>query len=375
MNIFRFFSIKYNITDFNMSRPMGNRSCSVFVGNIPYDVDEEQLKRIFSTVGPIVSLRLMYDKVTRQPKGYGFCEYKDPETAYAAMRNLNNVECGGRPLRVDWADHELKATEGVMRQPGRSLTSEVVLKHARVKDPKLQEFIDRITTQEVAEELSADAIEHCQIGSIINQMSCAQMVNILGHMLRLIADSHESAKQLLTSHPQVALAVMQMAYLLGLSAEPALPMSQDDINYASERIIQLRNSKIAPQKPTLVPHLVNPPMGPLPFMLGAPPPALPPHLMMSGPPPPLPAGIRPPIGVPPPPLGMPPVARATMVGTTPNIAPAAGPQPAASGSGIKLSEEQKRLLIDQLSQLTPEQVAQLPEEVKRQVLEIMSSNS
>ena len=344
-----------------MSRPpmgMTNRSCSVFVGNIPYDVEEEQLKVIFSTVGPIVSLRLMYDKVTRQPKGYGFCEYMDPETAYAAMRNLNNVECGGRPLRVDWADHELKATEGVMRQPGRSATSEVVMKHARVKDPKLQEFIDRITNSETAEELSADAIEHCQISAIVNQMSCSQMVSAMGHMVKLISDSQETAKQLLSSHPQLALALTQMAYLLGLSGEPSLPMSQDDINFANERIAQLKNSKIAPQKPTSVPHLVNPPMGPLPFMTGVPPPMLPPHLMMSGPPPMLPGGLRPP----------PVMARATMVGTNP--AP-----PPAPASSVRLSDEQKRLLVEQLSQLTPEQVAQLPEEVKRQVLEIMSSNS
>lgn len=330
----------------------------MFVGNIPYDVDEEQLKRIFCTVGPIVSLRLMYDKMTRQPKGYGFCEYKDPETAYAAMRNLNNVECGGRPLRVDWADHELKATEGVMRQPGRATTAEAVLKHARVKDPKLQEFIDRITNSDTAEELSADAIEHCQIAAVVNQMSAAQMMNCLGHMLRLIVDSAETAKPLLMAHPQLALAIMQMAFLLGLSAEPALPMSPDDISFALERIAQLKMSKIAPQKPALVPHLVNPPMGPIPFfsggMMPVGPPPLPPHLMMQGPPPMLPFSVG---------------ARVTTVGTTPAAAPPTATQPP------KLSDEQKKLLIDQLSQLTPEQVAALPEEVKRQVLDIMSSNS
>lgn len=340
-----------------MSRP-GNRSCSVFVGNIPYDVHEEQLKGIFSTVGPIVSLRLMYDKVTRQPKGYGFCEYKDPETAYAAMRNLNNVECGGRPLRVDWADHELKATEGVMRQPGRATTADAVLKHARVKDFKLQEFIDRINTSESAEELSADAIEHCQISAIVNQLSSAQMVNLLGHILRLISDSPETAKQLLTQHPQLALALMQIAHLMGLSHEPALPMSQEDINFATERIYHLKASKIAPLKPAFVPHLVNPPMGPIPFLGGGlimPPPAvpgmLPPHLMMAGPPPALPGVLRPPMGVAPPAV------------------------PRTGGTGQVLSEDQKRLLMDQLTQLTPEQVAQLPEEVKRQVLEIMSSRT
>ncbi|CAG8750743.1 23421_t:CDS:2, partial [Dentiscutata erythropus] len=39
-----------------------------------------------------------------RPRGYGFCEYHDAETAASAVRNLNNVEVGGRQLRVDYAD-------------------------------------------------------------------------------------------------------------------------------------------------------------------------------------------------------------------------------------------------------------------------------
>ena len=301
----------------------------MFVGNIPYDVDEETLKKVFGTVGPIVSLRLMTDKNTRQPKGYGFCEYKDQETAYAAMRNLNNVEVGGRPLRVDWADHELKATEGVLRQPGRS-NAEVVMKHARTRDARLQEFIDRITSSEIAEELSSEAITHCEISGIVNQMSSAQMVSFIGHTQRLIGDSTETAKQFLVAHPAVGLALMQMAFLLGLSAEPSLPMSADDIAFAAERVSQLRASKIAPNKPAFIPNLVNPPISG--FSMMGPPPMLPPHL-----------------------LGMPP--------------PILRPPPA-----IRPQEDQKKVLLDQLAQLTPEQIAQLPEEVKKQVLEIVRNS-
>jgi cleavage stimulation factor subunit 2 len=340
-----------------------SRACSVFVGNIPYEVDEEMLRKVFSTVGPIVSLRLMYDKVTRQPKGYGFCEYKDQETAYAAMRNLNNVEVAGRPLRVDWADHELRATEGVMRQPGRAATAELVLKHVRVKDPRLQEFIDRITTNESAEDLSEDAIIHCGIGGLVNQMSSAQLLACLGHMTRLIADTPESAKQLLIAHPHMALALMQMTYILGLSSEPALPMSQDDINFAKERISQLRSSKIAPQKPVHVPNLVTPAMASappamqLPILPGglAPPPGMPPAGVPLMPPPgfPPPIGLRPPPG--PPPVGLP------------------TPPPTAAAPAAKVTDDKKKQLMEQLTQLTPEQIAQLPEEVRRQVLDIMRS--
>lgn len=80
------------------------RSRVVFVGNIPYDMAEEQLISIFSEVGPVVGFRLVFDRDTGKPKGYGFCEFHDPETAASAVRNLNDVDVGGRSLRIDWAD-------------------------------------------------------------------------------------------------------------------------------------------------------------------------------------------------------------------------------------------------------------------------------
>jgi cleavage stimulation factor subunit 2 len=49
----------------------------VFVGNIPYDGTELQLTEQFSEVGPVVSFRLVHDRDTGKPKGFGFCEYKD----------------------------------------------------------------------------------------------------------------------------------------------------------------------------------------------------------------------------------------------------------------------------------------------------------
>ena len=50
--------------------------------------------------------RLVYDRETGKPKGYGFCEYQDIETAQSALRNLNNTDFNGRPLRVGVAAGE-----------------------------------------------------------------------------------------------------------------------------------------------------------------------------------------------------------------------------------------------------------------------------
>lgn len=55
--------------------------------------------------------RLVYDRETGKPKGYGFCEYQDVETAQSAMRNLNNYDFNGRPLRVGVAAGEQNRDE------------------------------------------------------------------------------------------------------------------------------------------------------------------------------------------------------------------------------------------------------------------------
>jgi cleavage stimulation factor subunit 2 len=70
------------------------QSKSVFVGNIPYGepvetskhglaahihlgLTEEQITDIFSSAGKVVSFRLVYDRETGRPKGFGFAEYPD----------------------------------------------------------------------------------------------------------------------------------------------------------------------------------------------------------------------------------------------------------------------------------------------------------
>ncbi|KAL5718171.1 hypothetical protein ACHQM5_011106 [Ranunculus cassubicifolius] len=76
-----------------------NNKASVFVGNIPFTQTEEQIIKICEEIGPVVSFKFVVDRDTGKPKGYGFCQYRDEETALSACRNLNAV-IDGRPLRV-----------------------------------------------------------------------------------------------------------------------------------------------------------------------------------------------------------------------------------------------------------------------------------
>lgn len=79
----------------------------IFIGNIPFEVTEEQLIDIFKEVGPVLSLKLIFDKDTGRSRGYAFCEYADSETAASAIRNLNNYEIGGRHLKIGKSDSDM----------------------------------------------------------------------------------------------------------------------------------------------------------------------------------------------------------------------------------------------------------------------------
>ncbi|KAK3836169.1 MAG: hypothetical protein J3R72DRAFT_403421 [Linnemannia gamsii] len=96
---------------------MNINSKVVFVGNIPYEQTEEQLTEIFSEVGPVVSFRLVFDRESGKPRGYGFCEFHDERTAASAVRNLNGRDIGNRSLKVDFADTDPAKEEGAFMRP------------------------------------------------------------------------------------------------------------------------------------------------------------------------------------------------------------------------------------------------------------------
>lgn len=58
----------------------------------------------------MVNIRLVSDHETGMPRGYAFVEYEDATTALSAIRNLNGLECNGRPVRA-WMLHEIAAND------------------------------------------------------------------------------------------------------------------------------------------------------------------------------------------------------------------------------------------------------------------------
>uniref|UniRef100_A0A8C9M4W1 Cleavage stimulation factor subunit 2 n=1 Tax=Panthera tigris altaica TaxID=74533 RepID=A0A8C9M4W1_PANTA len=158
---------------------------SVFVGNIPYEATEEQLKDIFSEVGPVVSFRLVYDRETGKPKGYGFCECQVQETALSAMRNLNGREFSGRALRVDNAASEKNKEE---------------LKSLGTGAPVIESPYGETISPEDAPE---------SISKAVASLPPEQMFELMKQMKLCVQNSPQEARNMLLQNPQLAYALLQ----------------------------------------------------------------------------------------------------------------------------------------------------------------------
>jgi RNA recognition motif-containing protein len=80
---------------------MGNR---LYVGNLPYSIDEQTLRDLFSQNDRTVTdVKLITDRDTGRPRGFGFVELGSDEEAEAAIRELNGHQLEGRALTVNEA--------------------------------------------------------------------------------------------------------------------------------------------------------------------------------------------------------------------------------------------------------------------------------
>ncbi|KAF8368665.1 hypothetical protein PRIPAC_86494, partial [Pristionchus pacificus] len=71
---------------------------SVEVGNIPYQTSENDLGNFFSQAGHVTNVRLVIDRETGRPKGFGFCEFADEQSAQNAISQFNGSDFNGRSL-------------------------------------------------------------------------------------------------------------------------------------------------------------------------------------------------------------------------------------------------------------------------------------
>lgn len=78
-------------------------SMSMYVGNLPFSVDQSALQAIFEPFGAVVSAKVMSDRDTGRSRGFGFVEMESSQ-AKAAIASLDGKEHDGRKLRVNEAE-------------------------------------------------------------------------------------------------------------------------------------------------------------------------------------------------------------------------------------------------------------------------------
>lgn len=75
----------------------------LYVGNLPYNTTEDDLREVFSEYGTVISSTIITDRETGRSKGFGFVEMSTEAEADAALNGMNGRDFGGRTLKVDKA--------------------------------------------------------------------------------------------------------------------------------------------------------------------------------------------------------------------------------------------------------------------------------
>jgi len=91
---------------------------NVYVGNLSYEVTEEDLKQAFEAFGQVESVRIIKDRFSGESKGFGFVEMPAGAEAQSAIEGLNGKELKGRTLNVNEARPRSEDRRGGGRRGG-----------------------------------------------------------------------------------------------------------------------------------------------------------------------------------------------------------------------------------------------------------------
>ena len=85
---------------------------NIFVGSLPFKVEESELKEVFEEFGEVTSVKIITDRETGRSKGFGFIEMPDDEAAQKAISEVNGAELYGRTIVVNQAEEKKDRPSG-----------------------------------------------------------------------------------------------------------------------------------------------------------------------------------------------------------------------------------------------------------------------
>ena len=95
-------------------------STKLYVGNLPFDITEDDLRNMLSEHGPVNEIAVVMDKFTGRARGFAFATMNSQEAATAAIQGLNGKNWKGRSLTVNEARPREERSGGGYRSADRS---------------------------------------------------------------------------------------------------------------------------------------------------------------------------------------------------------------------------------------------------------------
>lgn len=242
---------------------------SIFIGNIPFsqskcslygrvsltvssDMSEEEIVHMLSSAGTVTKFRLMTNPDTGKPKGFGFADFSDADSAASAVRNLNDHEIQGRKIRVDWPHNNEK--DSVPQDYSQVNTSSDIVAGVPGGPPALPPLPPGVDLPPNLK--CADAISNT-----LKTLPPPQLLDILSQMKTLTMTDPETAKRLMKEAPQLAYAIFQALVLMNL-------VDPNVLATVVEQNVQASNAQIPMHQQQQPPTIPQPP----PPQYGYPPP-------------------------------------------------------------------------------------------------------
>lgn len=220
-------------------------------------VSEEQICELFASAGTVVNFRLVYDKETGRPKGFGFLEFTNVDEAASAVRNLNEHEIMGRTLRVDYSNDNGggAGNRNDHQKQNQSLPQPPQFDMAKGMPPGAQpNGTDALPPLPQGTTLQDGLQAPDAISRTLSTLPVPQLLDIISQMKGLCATEPGKATALLQQAPQLSYAIFQALLLLGLV----------DTNVLSSLLQQVPPQQVPPQQQP-------PPQQPPPMPYGQPP--------------------------------------------------------------------------------------------------------
>jgi len=85
---------------------------NIYVGNLPFDSSEDQLRTLFEEFGAVEKVSIITDRDSGQPRGFAFVEMPDDEAGARAIESLNGSSLGGRNLNINEARPKVERPRG-----------------------------------------------------------------------------------------------------------------------------------------------------------------------------------------------------------------------------------------------------------------------